>query len=386
MRFTLAEAGVPFPLPDESVESFLVRSKLLNQTSEYLGSVPTITASARIDPCGRSIVQEKIWQLPALVQLNEEDRIALSYHDFFKPFIEAKKPFGDSGDSARRILFRGGGVPKYCAEEIKVAPAFCPQCTATDIEQRGYSYWRRMHQIRCNLVCAVHRSWLLLACPYCEQPFLFGQLPSQRCRCCGQSLFKTDSGSGYDEAMADVFFRVALCIELIFSGGIQRSLDIEKMGKHIHSKVPSRIPNTFNNVARRVCNTVDESVLCTLGVHPSVRPNFGWPATYLSGRWYETRPTFDLLLFGVFGYGLHIDEYWCRERPQKMDGRSFQQGKLDYEFLRRLYRAKNWSAAAESMSISLSHASKVYGSYPGLKSRVDGFRKRRDAVGRTLLS
>lgn len=55
-------------------------------------------------------------------------------------------------------------------------------------------------------------------------------------------------------------------------------------------------------------------------------PNFGWPATYLSERSYEARPTFDLLLLAVFSHDLPVGEYWCRERPRKIDGRSFQQG------------------------------------------------------------
>ena len=380
---TVTDAVYPLPLPDESIESFLVRSSRLAHVAGTGGFSAASIPSIRIDPFGRSSRQRAVWRSETLEHLESSEREALSYYDFFKPFIEAKLPFGANDKEVAKVLFRGDGVPKYCAEELKNDPAHCVRCTEEDVENRGYSYWRRKHQLRCNRLCLKHRAWTMSACPNCLSPFRFDCLPALECPRCSNDLRDSEHLLGDGGQCMEIFARVAHCVDLIFDGQIRNSLHLERFGMHVQSVVPCRTAGAFNNVARRLRQEVGEDLLRELHIHPAVRPFFGWPASYLSGQWTDARPTFELVLFSTLGIGLREDDYWLRNDESTQRNRHGEFGVLDYKFLRAMYRSRSWSDAADRLSMSREYASKAYGTYPGLKTRIESFRKLRQAGHRS---
>lgn len=57
-------------------------------------------------------------------------------------------------------------------DDLTIGRSYCPLCVREDIEELGYSYWRRLHHK--VTVCAKHNVTLLSKCQFCGKPFARG--------------------------------------------------------------------------------------------------------------------------------------------------------------------------------------------------------------------
>ncbi|MCF5706607.1 hypothetical protein GIV19_04820 [Pseudomonas syringae] len=60
-----------------------------------------------------------------------------------------------------------------CYGSDREPSGFCPACVAKDIEQIGFSFWRRAHCSELT-VCAEHNVALVKRCPFCDKQFSHG--------------------------------------------------------------------------------------------------------------------------------------------------------------------------------------------------------------------
>ena len=140
--------------------------------------------------------------------------------------------------------------------------------------------------------------------------------------------------------------------------------------------VPSRTPGQFNNTARYLCDAVGRDLLSRLKADPQTKPNYGWPAIYLSGHWYRRSPNLELLLFGAFGTSERVKDLWSLRdagRKRKFGNAAL----LDTEFLRQAYKNNSLADRARSLEVSVSHYNLMISPYPGLGKRILAFRRRR---------
>lgn len=91
--------------------------------------------------------------------------------------------------------------------------AYCPECVRQDVQDLGFSYWRRTFPDHVS-VCATHNVVLLSICPYCDQPFSSKghNLDVMWRKCSGRHLGSAESVINLDEdALKRARFVEALC-------------------------------------------------------------------------------------------------------------------------------------------------------------------------------
>lgn len=130
---------IPYPLPDELSRGHLGRIGRLNAS-----------ISEAINP--------HHWDLNRIANLCGIDPEEYAYLHSFLPFSQfltrvVEKPNQERWDARSRRL-KGFEIPRYCA-------SLCAQCVVEDMQFRGYSYWRRSHQIPGMLWCQKHGDVLL---------------------------------------------------------------------------------------------------------------------------------------------------------------------------------------------------------------------------------
>lgn len=367
------------PLSDETIDSFLMRLAACNghppPNIQYLKKTNAAWKSGARPDLRKFVVPglggERRMLENALTQSS-------SFAPFFRPFLERPRLSWDQCASEESDL----GY-EYCPTifrfAIRTTPALCPVCTTEDFRQFGLSYWRRNHQIVCNRICNQHRVFLITGCSQCGEAFQRDQLPAETCLDCDQNLVSNalpvNSSSTSDRA----FLRIAKCVSDIFDGTITQSLSVEKLASIVESTIVCRTPRFYNNAARQITSTIGQDILSELNLHPGKPPNFGWPAKYLNRSWRYIDPMMELILFGVFGDQLSIDQAWRRGDDAWIRKRADHWRSLDLSILKVTYKADSYEAAAESIGAGEFYLRTTLRSYPGLVKRIGRFRVRRKA-------
>lgn len=130
---------IPYPLPDEL-------------SLGHLGRIGRLNASIS------EAINPHHWDLNRIANSCGIDAEKYAYLHSFLPFSQfltrvIEKPNQERWDERSRRL-KGFEIPRYCA-------SLCEQCVIEDIRFRGYSYWRRSHQIPGMLLCQKHGDMLL---------------------------------------------------------------------------------------------------------------------------------------------------------------------------------------------------------------------------------
>jgi hypothetical protein len=287
-----------------------------------------------------------------------------------------------------------GGVPlsyrhmSYTdVREIRATPAHCVCCTEEDLSC-GHSYWRRQLQVRANIYCLKHGFTVLSGCPCCGVAFSNDHLPALSCLNCGASLMVDTVFEPETPAARVVFHRIARATAGLLSGQLPGLLDLDRIRARVSGSVYCRTAGNYNNVARRIRETVGRRTLAAIGLDPDQPPQLGWPAIYLNGTFGRVSPSLELILFGVFGETDKMREYWCRTDNAGLGTGHAAWHLLDRRFLRALYHSARWPEAFQFLQLSDDTARRVYLNYPGLRGRIETFRRRRwpDSQGVTGLS
>jgi len=363
----------PVPLPDEFLISFLIRGERLHGRDSTVSQLALRNHRIWTTPYGHNHHHRRVWDFVKSLRTGASELESLSFLDFFQPFERngySRRPCRGRRLSYERVTRRHLG-------SLKSRLAFCPLCTQEDCEQLGISYWRRTHQVRCNEVCEKHLYLLLDTCPHCDRPFPELELPQPSCRLCGGDLIDTSIHPEKLQEPIEELLRIAVASRLLVTGAVRQSLDLDQVRRVVRQRVRCRVPRRFNNVARFVLERLGRDRLDRLGIHPWKAPTLGWPAIYLSGRWPNASSLIELVLFGLFGDDNHVHSYWTGPGELIAANPHRPALQLDLGFLRNMYRAKSWGEAYENAGLSPSHASNICSAYPGLKQRIEDFRRRR---------
>lgn len=94
-------------------------------------------------------------------------------------------------------------------------PRRCPLCIRSDVEQRGYSHWRLVHEIESVKHCVVHDVGLEWCCSNCRQPYArLLSPPHSPCRRCGTTTglaLPVPASSSYRKYSEQICRCVASC-------------------------------------------------------------------------------------------------------------------------------------------------------------------------------
>ena len=357
--------GTPKPLPDELIDSFILRfERLTGHRSRALSHLDR-NAALRTSPFGSAGGRSNVWDAGATLDLSRREKVRLSMLELYVPAS------ANRCEISTRELGRS-----FDLWELKESLAHCYLCTSEDIERYGYSYWRRQPQVRCNTYCFRHGFTILDRCQLCGARFRNDALPAIMCRVCRSPLDATVEAKSMSDSESYVFERIARSVEGLLSGLFGGSLRLDLLQEEVRSAVKCRTPNSYNNVAHQICKFVGLDRLRALGLDPTTKPMFGWPAIYLDGGWGQTSSTLESVLVSVFGDSQSLDRYWGSSTDSQKHGR----GKpylLDRAFLRALYNSSSWGEAHDRLGLSSMHVRRMVAPYPGLKRRIELFRKRR---------
>jgi hypothetical protein len=366
--------GIPKALPDELIDSYILRfERLTGHRSKALADLQR-NAALRTSPFRPVGGRGNVWEGDATLDLSRQEKIRLSMLELYAPAAATQN------DASGREFDKS-----YHLWELKENLAHCYMCTAEDTDRFGYSYWRRQPQVRCNIYCPKHGFTIVDRCNHCGACFNNDTLPAVECRVCKNALGATIDPKSILNSESDVFDRISRCVDGLLSGSFRGTLRLNLLQSEVRSTVKCRTPNSFNNVAHQICQLVSLERLRDLDLDPSRKPMFGWPAIYLSGGWGQSSSTLESVLVSVFGESQSLDGYWGSSTDSQKHGR----GKpylLDRAFLRALYTSSSWGEANDRLCLSSMHVRKMVAPYPGLKRRIEAFRKRRSSAASTTSS
>ena len=365
---------IPSPLPDECIDSYLIRCRLLGNRLKTRRN-RALGYSIRFDPTFYGTAHRNVWDHGIVGALDEKSKIRLSFLNLALPFlqtsIDRKRQSGSS-------IFKYRTVPQSFASLLRQELAMCTECTNEDHHQSGYSYWRREAQVSLCILCPKHAIPYVTRCPQCSSDFGNVALPSLTCRSCGFDLNAFEQQMKIEDKQRSAFLRISITVRLMLDGVIKMPLELNRVRARSEQAVRCRTPGHYNNIARYIRMVLGDDYLQAISANPTESPTFGWPAVYLGNEWSDTNPTLELVLFGVFGSEEHIDSFWQGAASNKKKSLSVIPRKLNKRLLKAVYRGKTWSETAELAGENVFSAGVAYGCYPGLKGRAEEFRKRRN--------
>lgn len=361
------------PLPDESIDSFVLRSSRLGCASPKLLDTLAKDPRVRINPYGKSAAHRAVWHAGYLDGLSADEKDALSYANLYRPFSRPRSQLRTGSPSPFSYEY----VTKIDVGEIRDGFAQCPFCTQEDIAKLGFSYWRRSRQVNCNRFCLRHNCWTVSACPACGTPFLNNELPELQCSNCFTDYTAALVGKAHIPDDVQPFAQLSVAATGLLSGRIKQPLDLGRIHAIIEDTVKCRTPGCFNNVARSIRHRLGDTFLKQICMHPAEKPNYGWPATYLARAWHRSNPTIELLLFATFGDAARLDRLWSGNIGENEDESRQPAIHLDNDYLRVLYHSRTWGDAYSVLQREPSAARHHFKCYPGLRKRIQRFRKMR---------
>ena len=137
-------------LPDEVALGHLGRYRLLKQASSRTAALRQLRSAS-----GRS----RASALEALSQMSEVDYKSYVRDHSLLPFVcfTARSP----RDTAANGFWDRSVVSLVGLRTPRARAYFCPACVEADMRDRGYSYWRRAHQLPGVQLCLHHGAQLL---------------------------------------------------------------------------------------------------------------------------------------------------------------------------------------------------------------------------------
>ncbi|MDC7714421.1 TniQ family protein [Vogesella sp. LYT5W] len=138
--------SVPYPLQDELAQGLLGRLARLNGLSSFNTVSKLLTEYSHR---GNSIPQ--LWQLAEICRM--DFFIFTANHSMLpilSPLTEKDCSFEEIHNRNQNILCNGLSIPK---KQLR----WCKTCSHLDIKKRGFSYWRRQHQINGVDWCIEHQ-------------------------------------------------------------------------------------------------------------------------------------------------------------------------------------------------------------------------------------
>lgn len=356
----------PIPLDDELVDSYLVRIE--RDTGCAAPGLSTLEKERRFRICpnigvGRWPV---VWGSLCSMDLDDDSWRRLFMAGLLEP-------------NAKWVKGRAWcHVPRINRNELKAQLAHCVLCTEKGISDYGYSYWRRQHQVRCNIYCPEHGFTIVDRCHSCGTQFSNELLPEAYCGLCGAYLLDGYPARSFRHSEEEIFRKIALAVRFLLSDVPRGYFNHDLIAAAINEQVACRVPGYFNNVARHLCNEIDPRRISEIELDPRRRPHFAWPAIFMNRRWPVVSPTFELVLFGLFGDMKAMRDCWSGERvPEVATFQRLPQGlQLDIETLRKVYHAKRWDLRDPLLGLPSTQLRLLDKPYPGFKERVKNFHQR----------
>ena len=144
--------SVPIPLQDELAIGLLGRFTRLN-------GLPSTARMAQSLRAGQSKKDETPLLWLTAVACGQDESVFSARHSMLPVMYPISRYVGNerhAGSKHERTYRRGMTLP---TEKLR----WCPECSRMDIEKRGFSYWRRQHQVAGVDWCIDHRLSLICA-------------------------------------------------------------------------------------------------------------------------------------------------------------------------------------------------------------------------------
>jgi TniQ len=151
----------------------------------------------------------------------------------------------------------------------------CSICVSEDIEEHGFSYWRRVPQIVGVQYCPTHRVKITDRCADCGAYLRSHVLPASACFECGTSYQAEPIDQSDERALLE--FRFADAVEGIFSGRITGPMTSTTIRQRIVELFPERPGLPGMVLVDYVEDTVDPMYLELLGLSIDKHNKFQWP-------------------------------------------------------------------------------------------------------------
>jgi hypothetical protein len=361
---------IPFPLKNELLSSYCARIARLNNGKRFYRT--QIYGKAKAEPanpffCGFGHLDKFIKSHGRKADTFFQNGIL----PFFHPFMPTDRYKYIKQWAYEHAESCGHLVPRSFLKSIRRNPAICPCCLQEDLEEYGFGYLRRQHQIRCNAICEIHHKLLLTHCPRCNTPLITDYIPTQQCSACDLDITNfTNSDSSFMNVY-EPQVRISQAIVDIFRQKIKGNLNIDKfLGISNINARPKTILKL--GIARSVLRSYDHSFLLSLNLHPGRPPYFGWPGLFLNGTWSGVIPEIELLLYGIHNTISNQSNPWgiVPDCNNQYDLPTSDSSEFDLRSLKCIFKYSPLENAAKSRGLSKCVLQQFHLRYPTLSDRL----------------
>jgi hypothetical protein len=232
----------------------------------------------------------------------------------FRPFVEA----ASYANAENTALFRRAGscspIQQKNTYSFRTNPAICPECVASDLNEVGFAWYRRTHQVLAVTCCPNHGTTLLDACPFCGEKISMHDLQTLTCGQCNSSLRFLDQGTPAELAAARV-------VQAIYEGRFPvapSALRLATLRTRVAERVSSRSGIVGDNLARVVVQHFGRNLLNSLSWAPDMSPTFAWPILLIHGLHFMSHPTANILLISMLFDS--VEDYATALKQQRIFG------------------------------------------------------------------
>ena len=198
---------------------------------------------------------------------------------------------------------------------LKERPAFCLICTQQDIDNQGFGYWRRVHQVAGVRFCPAHGNGLVNQCNECGQANLIQKLPEIACTDCGNPY--TPSRIFSDSNRDRVALQFGVAVERIFQRKIKGPLNTASALAHFRTFVPKNNPLPGFDLSDFVASVAGDDLMNELGVTYAMGEKFHWPTLFYSDEFVFAQASHQLLVFAALTFEHPNNELWLDQCPSE---------------------------------------------------------------------
>ena len=196
---------------------------------------------------------------------------------------------------------------------FKPAPAFCLECVKEDLDEHGFSHWRRTPQLAGVRFCPTHKAPLVDNCAGCGRETLFDAQPSMHCGFCG-TLYEPQYRFA-DTSSDRVAHALGVAVDRLFSGDINGPLDNRKVHEHFRSFLPTKNALVGRDLADYVHDMAGDNLMTELRLSYPPRERFVWPMLFSAERFVFGQASHQLLLFAAVTADHPNDDLWYQTCP-----------------------------------------------------------------------
>lgn len=294
-----------------------------------------------------------------------------SFFPYLRPFMLKEQYDLIFRYTHRHVLCAKKYIPSTLMTSLRIEPAVCQSCLQEDFETLGYSYLRRQHQIACNLLCEIHNEFLISKCPRCGAPLVINGMPVKRCNSCKHTLQANAHSENIRNTQRMALTRISEAVSDIFSRRIAGNLNLNiYLDSTIEETRAQRIIKL--GIAKKILNIYGESYLYMLKLHPSRKPNFGWPGIYCNGKWQMINPTMELLLYGANEVTSNETSLWSQSPLSTGRQKSVFDNTANFDFssLKSIFKHHDQHQAAAASGITVTSIRRFIYTYPTLRERL----------------